>query len=143
MAQGWRVEQLGDQIRASRPGKPTQVFPLPEDLIAYEPDAKKPEGRPRTAFADEAALSTLRAAIARHEVAGEDLETATRNAMTEVGWWRRPSLLRLRLMTAAYMAKGKRPAAALRLAMISLNWPDRSPREIERLRGLFRRRFNF
>jgi hypothetical protein len=71
------------------------------------------------------------------------LEIATRNAMTEVGWRRKLSLLRLGLMTAAYVAKGKPPAAALRLAMIALNWPDRSPREIERLRGLFRRRFNF
>ena len=52
------------------------------------------------------------------------------------------ALLNLQV-AAVEKAKGKRPAAALRLAMISLNWPDRSPREIERLRGLFRRRFNF
>ena len=47
-------------------------------------------------------------------------------------------LLRLRIATAAYEARGKTLEAAILAAMSDLDWPDRSVAEIERVRSRFR-----
>ena len=47
-------------------------------------------------------------------------------------------LLRLRIATAAHQAKGKTLEAAIRDAMIDLDWPDITAAEIERVRSRFR-----
>jgi hypothetical protein len=48
-------------------------------------------------------------------------------------------LLRLRIATAAYEARGEKLEAAILAAMNDLDWPDRSVAEIERIRIRFRR----
>jgi hypothetical protein len=47
-------------------------------------------------------------------------------------------LLRLRIATAAHQANGKALEAAIRDAMIDLDWPDITAVEIERVRSRFR-----
>jgi hypothetical protein len=51
--------------------------------------------------------------------------------------WR--ALLRLRIATAAYEANGSRLEPAIRHAMLRLDWPKKTAREIERVRTWFRR----
>ena len=47
-------------------------------------------------------------------------------------------LLRLRIATAAYEARGETLEAAIIAGMVDLDWPDQTAAEIERIRSRFR-----